>query len=217
MKKTIFITALNLLLSISTFAQTPDAPSPDTPFLSSENPEKIVSKINEISLGGNLFYKVELNTPLQLTNIQSRENQESIQRHFDITSCPNESDSTVLRHVLNTAVSGLALYGVHHYSPHQNLLPVDKMQHVLVGYAIGNLSTQIASLLLPKNTKNKKWIETLIGFGSAFIIADLKELRDLQGYGTPDVLDAAATSLGGAAGAIVFNIDDICGIFKRRR
>jgi len=59
-------------------------------------------------------------------------------------------------------------------------VPRDKKLHFLVGLGIGSLAMIHPSL----------WV-------CVPVTAIAKELRDLRGHGTPEVLDAVATILGG--------------------
>jgi hypothetical protein len=44
-----------------------------------------------------------------------------------------------------------------------------------------------------------------------------KEYRDSLGYGTPDIMDAAYTGLGGLTGTITIGITDISDALKKKR
>jgi len=64
--------------------------------------------------------------------------------------------------------------------------PIDKQAHFWWGWAI-------AATLYPIDL----WFAILV----AGLMGAAKEIWDAQGHGTPDVLDFAATVLGGAVGA----------------
>jgi hypothetical protein len=74
--------------------------------------------------------------------------------------------------------------------------PIDKITHFLAG-------STIAAALLPWGV-----IPALL----AVIVAAVgKELWDAQGHGTPDIMDAVATIIGGAAMAgWYYMIGDVC-------
>ena len=62
-------------------------------------------------------------------------------------------------------------------------MPTDKLLHFLVGIAI-------AAILYPFGVLPTMLAVTIAAIG--------KELRDMRGHGTPEVLDALATLAGGA-------------------
>lgn len=62
-------------------------------------------------------------------------------------------------------------------------MPTDKLLHLLVGIAI-------AAVLYP--------LDIYVTLGAVVVAAVGKELWDARGHGTPEVLDAVATMVGGA-------------------
>jgi hypothetical protein len=87
------------------------------------------------------------------------------------------------------------------------LPPDDKMKHLFAGFFIGDATNLALQLLIPENTPHRRLIATLSGFGMAAVTGVVKELRDRQGYGTPDPKDALATAVGGALGTISMSFD----------
>jgi hypothetical protein len=63
-------------------------------------------------------------------------------------------------------------------------MPTDKLLHIIVGIAI-------AAIIYPFGSLPAMLVVTIAAIG--------KELRDMRGHGTPEVLDALATVIGGAA------------------
>ena len=83
----------------------------------------------------------------------------------------------------------------------------DKMKHLFAGFLIGDVTNLTLQLLIPENVPHRRLIAALSGFGMATVTGVVKELRDRQGYGTPDPKDALATAIGGAVGTLTMSFN----------
>lgn len=69
----------------------------------------------------------------------------------------------------------------------------DKRLHSLAGGLISGVTGEVTTALT-----DNKWLGILAGIGAGVLAGALKEVRDKQGYGTPDKNDFYATALGSA-------------------
>jgi hypothetical protein len=116
----------------------------------------------------------------------------------------------------NILVTGAAAYGTFKWTPSQNLMPQDKLKHVMAGYVIGNVTNAGFQLILPAEMKHKKLYSFLAGVGASVLVGVGKEIRDSYGYGHVELMDAVATSAGGAMGSFTMNFTDVSNAFKRK-
>lgn len=84
-------------------------------------------------------------------------------------------------------------------------LPDDKFKHVVAGALITYGATEVAKIYF-RNSDHAKLKAILTGVGVTALVGILKEVRDKQGYGTPEAKDAYYTSLGGALVSIRYSV-----------
>ncbi len=93
----------------------------------------------------------------------------------------------------------------------------DKLLHFTTGYNIGSFGTGLAQLILPKKMKRRRLIAFLAGSGLAILSGIAKEVKDSDGSGNVELLDALATSAGGVTGAAIFSLTDVQRIFSKNK
>jgi uncharacterized protein YfiM (DUF2279 family) len=76
----------------------------------------------------------------------------------------------------------------------------DKQKHIVASMAISGAGTALA-----RHYGSSPVEAFFIGVGSALLVGVAKEAIDGQGYGTEDVGDVYADTLGAVAGATLFN------------
>ena len=77
-------------------------------------------------------------------------------------------------------------------------LQPDKQKHFIGSMAIGSVATGIA-----RYYGSNKVEAMVIGIGSALLVGVLKEAVDGKGYGTEDIGDVYADTLGSIAGSVI--------------
>ena len=77
-------------------------------------------------------------------------------------------------------------------------LQPDKQKHFIGSMAIGGVATGIA-----RHYGSNKLEAMLIGIGSALLVGIAKEAIDGKGYGTEDIGDVYADTLGSIAGSVI--------------
>jgi hypothetical protein len=111
---------------------------------------------------------------------------------------------------LTDAFMGVAAYG---WEPNMktypsNLPKPDKVKHVMMGYAIGNLANGFFQVVLPDNMRFRRLTASVLGLATATAVGIAKEVRDARcNCGTPEVADAVATMIGGAVGTLTLSFD----------
>jgi len=124
----------------------------------------------------------------------------------DFTLCPVELPGNVaLKSIYvtaNLASSVLAIYEMRKQT-------YDKTKHAYAGYFIGNVSSGISQLLIPKYTNNRKLKILLSGIVSSAVVGVGKEYRDSLGYGNVEAVDAVFTIGGGVVGSVTFSLVDL--------
>jgi hypothetical protein len=126
--------------------------------------------------------------------------------------CESKTDARIDQGLLaaNAVATLLAGYGVF---KSQN----DKNQHAFAGFVMGNVTTGMLQLILPKNMKRRKAVAIAGGIGSAVIVGIAKEVLDSKGYGHVETMDAVVTGLGGVGGSLTIGFGDISKAFRRNR
>ena len=87
----------------------------------------------------------------------------------------------------------------------KNHMDDDKFKHLVVGALIGYGVTEVAKVYF-KNSNQVQLKSILAGVGAAALIGLAKEIRDKQGYGTPDIKDFYYTAAGGALVSVRYSI-----------
>jgi hypothetical protein len=94
-------------------------------------------------------------------------------------------------------------------------VPLDKQKHYLAGVLVGGGASGLAKLLIRRDARHYPLKALLVGVGSSFVVGIAKEVRDQKsGKGTPEVMDAVATGLGGIHGSIAIDLVDLKRLFK---
>ena len=101
--------------------------------------------------------------------------------------------------LLDTGSVGLILASKNHLSE-------DKFKHLVGGALITYGATEAAKIYF-RNSDYAKLKSILTGVGATLLLGILKEARDKQGFGTPDINDVLYTSLGGALISVRFSIN----------
>jgi hypothetical protein len=93
----------------------------------------------------------------------------------------------------------------------------DKEMHLGMGYIAGSGTSAFLQVVLPKKMKSRKLISFLGGAGMAFLAGVAKEVKDSDGSGNVEFLDAFATAGGGAIGAFQVSLTDFKRIFTSKK
>ncbi len=112
--------------------------------------------------------------------------------------------------ILNlTSATALSIYAYDIYKNGTN----DKQMHFATGYVLGATTTGLLQLVLPKDMRNRKLISFLGGVGISFLAGVGKEVKDSDGSGNVEFLDALSTAGGGAIGSFQISLTDVKRIF----
>lgn len=196
----LLISGIILLNSHQLHAQQPKKAAEEVePAVTEEDPHQdyTVIKRNELTINGQPYVQIDLSP--------------KVQPPFQ---CPSNTAISLNRALLmvNMASTIAAGVGVLKVSPRQ-----DKLRHALAGYMVGNVTTGTLLLILPDDTKNRKLLSALSGLGASVLVGVGKEVRDTQGYGTPDKMDAVVTALGGLGGTFTISVVDVKKATKKKQ
>jgi hypothetical protein len=214
MKKILSLTTVLLVLSMPIYAQEEKTQTPEVASEAEKEPKVLlegeipegeyeITQNNEVLINGVPFIQYSLAPKAKPGPVE--ENPTCAELQFN-------HSPTVDRILLSTniAASAMAFYGMKEFK-------YDKTKHFLAGYVIGNMATGGFQLILPADMEHRKLVAALLGFGSGVLIGTAKEVRDAQGYGTPDVNDALVTFAGAGVGAMTMSFGDVKNAFRKKK